>query len=259
MGDDTDVRYVDVGGVSIAYRRMGSGPAVLLSHGFTASSHMFLANARLLAHDHTVILWDNRGHGASDSPEDQSQYSQEQAVADMAAVLDANGVDRAVVAGHSLGGFLSLAFHLAHPERVRALIPIDTGPGYRNDEARAGWNRYAIGFAEQFEQHGFEGYGGGTEFDPSVHRHGPAGIARAARGILTQQDGRVLASLPSIAVPTMVIVGELDTPFVNGSHYMAGKIPGAELVIIPGAGHSPNLSHPDAFDAAMRSFLDRLT
>lgn len=66
----------------------------------------------------------------------------------------------------------------------------------------------------------------------------------------------MLDALPSIAVPTLVIVGEKDEDFVPGSKYMAEKIPGARLVEIPGAGHAPNLSDPDLFDQCLRTFLD---
>ena len=80
-----------------------------------------------------------------------------------------------------------------------------------------------------------------------MHRDA-TGLIRAARGILTQFDGQVIESLPGIAVPTLVIVGEDDTPFLDGSRYMAAKIPGAELAVIPDAGHAPNISNPAEFE-----------
>jgi pimeloyl-ACP methyl ester carboxylesterase len=76
--------------------------------------------------------------------------------------------------------------------------------------------------------------------------------------VLTQSDASVVDSLPSIAVPVLVIVGEKDKPFLAGSSYMAEKIPDAELVVIPGAGHAPNVTHTAEFDARLRTFLDRL-
>src|SRR5436190_12618547 len=109
---------VERDGVRIHHDVSGAGPAVLLSHGFGASSHMFAGNVGPLAVDHTVITWDLRGHGATDSPTDPAAYSVATAVDDMAAILDAVGVERATVGGHSLGGYLSLAFHLAHRDRV---------------------------------------------------------------------------------------------------------------------------------------------
>lgn len=248
---------LDRNGVGIHYELAGSGPAVLLSHGFGASSHMFRPNAPAITTDHTLITWDQRGHGASDSPADSDAYSPALAVADMAALLDAAGADRAVVGGHSLGGYLSLAFHLAHPERVAALVLIDTGPGYRSDDGRQKWNRMAEGYAAELEQKGLAALGGSGELSASVHRDAN-GLVHAARRVLAQSDASVVDSLPSIAVPVLVIVGEQDKPFLAGSSYMADKIPGAELVVIPGAGHAPNITHTAEFDAHVRTFLDRL-
>lgn len=265
---DTVTQTVDVSGVRIACRSTGPVAAVpadgssvttmLMTHGYAASSHMFANNAAAIAERHRVISWDVRGHGGSDAPTDQASYTADLAVADMLAVLDHAGARRAVLAGHSLGGFLSLRFHLAHPGRVQGLVLIDTGPGYRNDEARAGWNKMANGFATALDQRGFAGHAGGAEFDPSVHRNGPHGLAMAARGILTQHDAAVIQSLPTVAVPTLVVVGSEDEPFLAGSHYMAKKIPNSELVVIDGAGHAPNVSHPAEFDSAVASFLDRV-
>ena len=81
------------------------------------------------------------------------------------------------------------------------------------------------------------------------------GLARAARGMLTQKDARVISSLPAIAVPSLVVVGANDTPFLAASDYMAAKIPGAKKVVIEDAGHAANIDQPDAFNAAVLGFL----
>ena len=161
------------------------------------------------------------------------------------------------VGGHSLGGYLSLAFHLAHPERVKALVLIDTGPGYRSPDGRAQWNRMVEGYADDLDERGLDALAGSGELLASVHR-GASGLVLAARRVLTQSDASVVDSLPSIAVPVLVIVGENDKPFLAGSSYMADKIPDATLVVIPGAGHAPNITHTAEFDASLRTFLDRL-
>src|SRR4051794_8200151 len=101
---------------------------------------MFAGNVDPLATDHTVVTWDLRGHGDSEYPPDPAAYSVENSVGDLAALLDVADADRAVLLGHSLGGFLSLSFALEHPDRVGGLVLVDTGPGYRRDEARAEWN-----------------------------------------------------------------------------------------------------------------------
>ena len=81
------------------------------------------------------------------------------------------------------------------------------------------------------------------------------GLVRAARGMLTQRDAGVMSSLPTIAVPTLVVVGADDAPFLAAADYMAGKIPGAKKVVIPDAGHAANMDQPAAFNAAVRGFL----
>jgi len=146
-------------------------------------------------------------------------------------------------------------FNLAHPERTRALLIIDTGPGYKSDEAREGWNRNALNTAAKFETEGLGRLAGGSvEMRTSTHRNAE-GLARAARGMLTQKDARVISSLPEVKVPALVLVGANDTPFLNASSYMTAKIPGAKQVIIPNAGHAANIDQPEAFNAAVLGFL----
>jgi pimeloyl-ACP methyl ester carboxylesterase len=240
----------------VHHHAVGVGPALLVTHGFCATSHMFAGVADALAPSHRVITWDIRGHGKTDSPADPAEYSVAHSMDDMLAILDAGGVDRAVLMGHSLGGYLSLELQRRHPERVAALVLVGTGPGYRKDEPREGWNAMCETFAVDLETKGLDGLPASEEVRPDVHR-GAQGLAHAARGILRQHDSAVLDHLPAIDVPVLVIVGDRDRPFVNSSTYMADKIPGATLAVLEGAGHAPMLSHPDAFLAVVTAFLDR--
>lgn len=244
-------------GVAIGYEDRGRGPAILLSHGYSATSQMWQGQVDDLQADFRVITWDLRGHGQSDSPEESSDYSRSAAVGDMQAILDACQVERAVIGGLSLGGYLSLAFHVAHPERVRALMLFDTGPGYKNAKARDAWNRGAERMARELETGGLSALTGGAEVKVSTHRSA-AGLARAARGTLAQFDSQVAGSLPSIRVPTLVLAGGRDEPFLAATDYMAAKIPDATKVLIPGAGHAANIEQPQAFNRAVRSFLSTL-
>ncbi|MCY3754905.1 MAG: alpha/beta fold hydrolase [Alphaproteobacteria bacterium] len=241
-------------GAAIHYETHGEGPAVLLSHGFGLTARMWAGQVEALAPANRLILWDLRGHGRSDSPEDPALYDPEACVADMVALLDAEGIERAVVGGLSLGGYLSLAFHLRHPDRVRALMLFDCGPGFRRDEPREAWNertrkrsgRIAAGDARAL-----------AELEPGGHRD-LAGVARAARWTMLHHDGSALESLPSVRAPTLVLIGEHDAPFRGAADYMARKIPNAEQVVLPEAGHTANLDNPAAFNAAVSAFLARL-
>jgi pimeloyl-ACP methyl ester carboxylesterase len=212
-----------------------------------------------LSKKYKLVLWDMRGHGRSDYPEDLSEYSEAKTVADMAALLDAVGARQAIVGGLSLGGYMSLAFHATHPERVEALLIIDTGPGYRKDEARDGWNRNAIKTAERYEAEGLSLLNSGSAERRTAQHRDATGLARAARGMLAQKNARVIESLPGIKVPSIVVVGEKDTPFLAASDYMAAKIPNAEKAVIPDAGHAANIDNPAAFNAALEAFLAKLS
>jgi pimeloyl-ACP methyl ester carboxylesterase len=247
--------YLDRGGVRLYYVDHGSGPAVLLTHGYTATLRMWDPQVDALADRFRFIRWDLRGHGHSDSPDDPRAYSHDATVADMAALLDACGARRAVVGGLSLGGFMSLEFYLAHPERVAALMLFDTGPGYKKAEGRAQWNQLAESYAVRFERQGLAALGDGSEVRITKHRSAQ-GLAHAARGILAQRDAAVIESLTHIKVPTLLLAGANDKPFLAGMDYMAAKIPNATMVRIPDAGHAPNLEQPAAFNAAVLSFLN---
>jgi pimeloyl-ACP methyl ester carboxylesterase len=249
---------LDRNGVKVHYEAHGSGPVVLLSHGYSATTAMWAGQIpALVAAGWQAVVWDMRGHGQSDSPDDPACYSEALTLADMDAVLDAVGADRAVIAGLSLGGYMSLAFNVRHPERVRALMLFDTGPGYRKDEARDGWNAMAERTAERFEERGLEALGRGVEVRVSA-AHSPVGLAHAARGMLAQRDATVIESLPTIAVPTLVLIGSEDERFMAGTDYMASRIPGARKAVIDGAGHAANIDRPEPFNEAMLEFLAAL-
>jgi len=246
-------------GVTLAYQvhnPQASGVPLLLTHGFGATSGMWAANIETLSVDRPVIVWDMRGHGSSDAPDDMGRYSEQSSVADMAAILDAAGADRAVLGGMSLGGYLSLAFHLTHPQRVAALVLVDTGPGYKNDEARAKWNAWVERRAQELERDNAPA-GNSAEVAQAVHEH-PEGLPRAARGVMAQKDARVITSLDGISVPTLVVVGAQDTDFLAGADYMHRKIPNSRKVVLDNAGHAANMDQPEMFNAAVRELLDAL-
>jgi pimeloyl-ACP methyl ester carboxylesterase len=251
--------YLDRAGTRIYYEVTGGPgdrPPLLLSHGYGASSRMWQPNLAALAADRTVITWDMRGHGASDSPDDPEQYSHAACVADMAALLDAAGAERAVLGGLSLGGFVSLEFVLVHPQRADAVMLFDTGPGYRSDQARQRWNERAFKTADRLERDGITALGGSAEADYG-HRSA-RGLALAARGMLAQRDGHVIEALASVKVPVLVLVGARDEPFLGAADYVTAKIPGAVKVVVPDAGHISNADQPALFNQAVREFLGGL-
>ena len=232
--------HVTLNGIEIEYDVTGTGPAVLLSHGYGESGHMWRGQQAALGQRYRLITWDMRGHGGTDGGRDPAQYSLDRTVEDMRALLRHVGEERAVIGGLSLGGYVSLAFYGVHPEMVRALVICDSGPGFRNPEARAAWNQRAGERAVGLEQRG---------------QHG---LAHAARGMLAQTDARVIDLLPGIRVPTLIVLGDKDEPFIAPCEYMAKKISGARLEVIRGAGHMSNVDQPAAFNRVVLDFLDSL-
>lgn len=251
--------YLDRDGVKIYYEDHGKGEVTLiLSHGFSATSGMWKGQVSAFKDHYRVIVWDMRGHGLSDSPDDATLYSERHSIEDMSAILDECGVEQAVVGGLSLGGYMSLAFNLNDGAKVAALMLFDTGPGYKKDSAREAWNQMAGDRALAFEKEGLSALGEGHEVQIANHSSAQ-GLAHAARGMLSQVDDRVIKSLPAIKVPALVLVGDDDEAFIAPTDYMAFKIPGAKKVTIGGAGHASNIDQPQVFNDAVQQFLDEIS
>jgi pimeloyl-ACP methyl ester carboxylesterase len=242
----------------IAYAIHGRPTArapVLLTHGFGASQAMWAPNLDALGVDRQVATWDMPGHGASIG---SGEFSHNGCIADMLGLIDVLAAPRAVIGGMSLGGFLSLLFCARHPERVAALLLVDAGPGFRDGAAREAWNAWACGLADDLEARGLAALRPSPELAAADHATGAAGLAAAARTILTQRDGEAFESLGTIAVPTLIMVGADDNRFLLAADAMAHRIPGALKVTIENAGHAANMDQPAQFNRAVREFLEDL-
>lgn len=209
----------------------GAGPAVVLTHGFGRTGATWGPQVEALAADHHVVTWDLRGHGRSEVP--AGLYTREDALADLAAVVDlatSGGGGPALLVGHSLGGYLSLAYTLVRPETVRGLALLSTGPGFRNPDSMARYNRGIAKVAAA------------------------AGLADNVANVALHHDSMVIDRLAEITCPTAMICGTEDRPvYVTGVRYLAGRLARATLVEIEGAGHEPHVDRPDAVVAALRS------
>ena len=242
------------GDANLYYEDDGKGPAILMTHGFVASTGMWDGQVEAFKDRFRLIRWDMRGHGQTECQDDQSAYGQDITVADMVAILDHLEVEKAIIVGHSLGGFMSLRLNVMHPERVSALVLQGCGPGYRSEDSRAKWNERVDGRAKTIIEEGYKALGGAAEVPVSLQRSSQE-LAMAARGILAQVDAKVIDSLPHIDVPTLVIIGAGDSYYLQGSDYMANRIPGAEHVVVPGAGHGVNVDQPETVNKAYEAFF----
>jgi 3-oxoadipate enol-lactonase len=259
-------------GVALEVTDTGSGPALLLVHGFGGAKEDFADHIDALAARHRVVTLDLRGHGESDGPSDIAAYSLDRMAADVLGVADALGIYTFRLLGHSMGGMVARRVVLAHPARVAALVLMDTSPGaiaHIDPDAMEAAATVMLDEGKEVlkplldaaatlatpayerllaQRPGFE------EFeDRKWEALAPAMWATMAREMARQPDQ--LARLAGVRCPTLVIVGEQDEPFVEGSRQMAATIPGAELVVIPDAGHSPQFENPVPWLDALDRFL----
>lgn len=247
-------------GINIYYEVAGSGPPIVLIHGFADSAAIWRSQIELLAARHRVVAWDLRGHWRTESPQSPEAYTMQAICDDLRSLLDHLEISQAVLVGHSMGGYVSLRFYDGHPERVRAMVLVATGPGYPNPQHRQEWADSQVKLAERLAQRGLD-----TVFTPQTNgigtttagerpQHLVRGIAYTARGVNTDAPP---AKLEKVAVPAFVIVGEHDS-FVNATGYMAAKITGARKLVIEGAGHFCHTERPEVFNKALLEFLDSL-
>jgi 3-oxoadipate enol-lactonase len=256
-------------GVTLHYEVSGSGPAIVLTHSFLCDGSLFTHQVAALERTHRVINVDLRGHGRSGPSE--SPYTIYDLMDDAVAVLDAEGVASAVWMGLSIGGFLSLRAALTRPERVRALVLIDTDAGAETvwkklKYTALKWGLRTLG-ARLIVPAVMPIMLGGTTLrsrpelrDDYRLRFLNVRIKSICAGIdaITGRDDLV-ARLSEIRVPTLVVVGEEDKPLpLWKSRRIANSIPGAELVVIPRAGHLSAIENPVPVTEAVARFLSRV-
>jgi pimeloyl-ACP methyl ester carboxylesterase len=261
-----------VNGIHLYYEEAGGGSPLIWVHGFGCGIRSWDPQVRELAGSRRVITYDVRGFGLSEAPQSATAYSQSISVADLAALIEHLGIERAAIGGLSMGGNIALNFAIAHPRRVAALIVADTGAGSDNTaEWIAGSERYA----QACDRGGVEAFADLACANPLFARYieqGPdrerfirsclmtnraRGVAHTAREVLSKRPTvySLEPGLRALRVPTLLIVGEHDTPCVKVHEFMAGAIPGARSVVMPGVGHLSNLEAPAAFNAHVRRFL----
>lgn len=258
-------------GLALAVEAHGEGPPVLFSCGYATTRENFRPQvAPLVTAGFRVLLWDYRGHGESDAPDDPAAYSMVKVLDDIADVLAHFEAEPAVLAGFSFGGLASLHFALRHPARVRALALLDTGPGFKNPEAQERWLAQTEKTARILHEKGFDGFLASRGADTAVGRRRELPAAQVAAAAIARQSvagvawfGRRISGLapgcidelPSIQAPTLVLVGEEDEAFRRAAEVMAARLPKATQVVVPGAGHVVTIEEPEAVNRALIEFL----
>lgn len=264
---------VAVNGVRLNVERRGSGPALLLLHGFTGSGASWDRHLPTFSRGYSTVAVDLIGHGASDAPVDPGRYRMERCVADLVALLDHLGIDRAAVLGYSMGGRVALHLALAAPERVSALVLESASPGIADPAARQARVRSDEALAEMIEREGLEAFVDYWERVPlfatqerlpadvrdRVRRRrlasSPRGLANSLRGMGAGAIEPVVDRLGQIRAPTLIIVGELDRKYRDLGRMMESTVPNVRLEVVPNAGHTVHLEQPEAFERAVLAYL----
>lgn len=259
-------------GVGLVGIEAGSGPLLLLVHGFGGAKEDFADHLDVLAARFRVIAFDHRGHGESGAPEELAAYSLDRLAADVLCVAGAAGAERFSLLGHSMGGMVARRVVLAHPRRVESLVLMDTSPG-----PVRGIDPAVVDVAAQIALEDGKDVlkplldAVGTLDTPAYYRmlaERPdyeeysarkwAALSAVMWAAMSREMARQpdeLAVLARVRCPTLVMVGEQDEPFLDDSRRMAATIPNAELVVLPDAGHSPQFENPAAWLAAVEGFL----
>ena len=267
------MRITTSDGVGLAVEVAGVGPGLILVHGFGGAKEDFADHVPALAREHTVVIFDHRGHGESDKPTDRDAYSVDRLAADILDVADACGLDRFRLLGHSMGGMVGRKIPLREPERVEALIMMDSTPGpipgfdptLMDLAADVAFERGKDALKELLDmvpvldtpayQRTLVDRPGYREFtekkwdDLSEIMWGAMAVAMA------YQTDDLAALAAGVRCPTLVMCGSQDEALLGPSRAMGEAIEGAHLAIIPDAGHSPQFENPEAWIDVLTRFL----
>ncbi len=264
---------VHVNGIDFQVEDQGSGTPLVLLHGFTGSSASWSPVIDDLARTHQVVAIDIIGHGASAAPQDPSRYVFEQALRDLAEVTAQLGIARAAWLGYSMGGRLALGMAVDHPQRVSSLILVSATAGIQHEAERLQRAEADQELARQIDDTGIETFVHEWErlpiwesqrtlaaeilqFQRDIRlRNRAVGLANSLRGMGQGAQPSYWDRLDEIDVPVLLMAGALDRKFVGIAGQMGVRIAGADLSVIPDAGHAVHLERPGEFLDVVRKFL----
>lgn len=266
------MRHVAVApGVRLAFEDVGAGRPVVLLHGYTMSHRVWATTVAHLAGRHRVVLPDLRGHGDSDKP--VADLGPERHAADVAALLDALDLRDATVVGWSFGGMVAMRLAAAHPERLAQVVLVNAaGPKYlatpdfpdgHTEDDLAGWlrrEREDLAAWRHFLMASMPAQPYDARFTDwlwAESLRAPTWSMAPMLEAFTRADLR--PALPSVAVPALIVHGQEDAWCLPAAaRYVAAHVKDAELVELPGCGHSPQWEERDRFEALLDGFVRRV-
>jgi 2-succinyl-6-hydroxy-2,4-cyclohexadiene-1-carboxylate synthase len=241
----------------------GTGPPLLLLHGFTGSTRAWDDVRHELAPSATVIALDLIGHGRSAAAPDPARYTLEHATADLSSLLDVLGLESVSVLGYSMGGRVALHFAVAHPLRVRSLILESASPGIQDPSERERRIRNDAELAQRIVDDGMEAFVAEWERQPLLAlaphvadavrerqqrlAHNPLGLANSLRGMGAGQQAPLWSRLAELTMPVTLVVGENDARYREIAEKTCALLPQAHARVVANAGHTVHVDQPAEF------------
>src|SRR2546423_4719265 len=257
---DHPMPYAEVNGQRIHFEDSGgAGLPLVLAHGLLMDHEMFAPQVAALGDTYRVVTWDERGHGLTETTPDDFSYWD--SADDLRGLLDALGIERAVVGGMSQGGFLSLRFALAHPARTLGLVLVDPQSGLEDPEKLPQYEMMVDVWATEGPSDAIADMTAaiiiGNERPESAawiakwKARPQEGVRQIFRALVTRDD--ITDRLGEIKAPALVIHGTEDVAIeTDRAETLASGLPGAKpIVLVEGAGHAANLTHPEPVNAAI--------
>lgn len=261
-------------GVRLHFEETGEGRPILFIHEFAGDHRSWEPQIRSFSRRYRCITYAARGYPPSDVPSDPRAYSQDLAVADAVAVLDAAGIDRADIIGISMGAFCALHVGLRHHERARSLVIAGCGYGAHPD-VRESFRDESEAIAAAFEAEGAAGIAptyavgparvqfqnkdprGWAEFARLLTEHSTEGSALTMRGVQRERPSLydLADELRALRVPTLLIVGDEDEGCLDANLMLKRTIPTSGLAVFPRTGHTANLEEPELFNRLVGEFM----
>jgi len=264
---------LSVNNINLYYEETGEGETMVFLHGYTGSSQDWANPIPSVSKKYRAVAMDSRGHGRSEAPTEEEDYSVKIFSEDVYALLLKLGIEKCCLVGHSMGGFMALQFVLDHPEIIKALVLVDTSSG--EFEVAPGYAELRAKLDELARNDGMEA---AFEYDAAnnpmrierFEKHPELREVTRRKMMSTSVDGYIYVArtfgkwepvtnrLNEIGVPTLIFWGEEDTPFLKASQILRDNIAGAKLVTMSGVGHNPHEEAPELFNATLLRFLSTI-
>jgi len=261
-------------GIQLYFEESGAGTPIVFVHEFGGSYRSWEPQMRHFARRHRCVAFAARGYPPSDVPASVDAYSQLRAVHDIAAVMDAAGIDRAHVVGLSMGGFAALHFGLEYPHRAVSLVVAGAGYGaekqfedyfrsvshevarqFETQGAKVFAKTYSLGASRvQFQNKDPRGW---QEFATLLGEHSSLGAANTMRGVQARRPSvyDLEDRLKQMTVPTLVMVGDEDDHCLQPGIFLKKTLPACGLLVLPKTGHTLNLEEPEHFNRFVGEFI----